>query len=1039
MTEVKVDIDIIFDSLGGRALVLLNKNGTILKANFDAISLTGHKNKKEVIGKKWDDLYAPMATEGFTLADITGANTGYIAVEINTTTQGALSLEVKVDSIKLSKDFPGEYFLITGVKRQSDNWENMLFKLMKGTEKDFGQDFIKSVTKSLAKTLKVDYAFVGKLNSATETDITTLSFWNKTRYRKNFTYGLAGSPCEDVVNKHQKLISRNVIAEYPEDKGLVKLGVESYFGTPIYYSDGRPLGILVVMDSDYMEENPSSAYILNIFANRIGAEMEWIETQESLRKKDRKLRSVMDAIPNPVFHKNKFGKYVDINQSFRSITGLSEDKIISKKSVSPAIDFDEKKDSALLENPGRVSYESETSLGHYLITKSTILDEHNRVEGIVGSAVDISELKKAELELKTNEEKYRTLFSGANDAIFIMSDDMFIDCNDKTLEMFGCERDEIIGHSPYEFSPATQPDGKDSKVKAIQKINDALAGNSQNFYWKHKKLNGFEFDAEVSLSALYIGSNLYIQAIVRDITEKEQLAHNMVVQNERMEEMYKYISSTSISFREQINNLLEIATKSLGMEVGILSKIENSTYHIIDSFGLSEGSDMSMEVANTYCSITFQNNRLVSITDASNSEYHKHPALARFDSQAYIGAPYWVKGKRYGTLAFLSKEPVSDFQAIDFDYVQMLAQWVGSTLERLQFEENLLERDALLETMLREIPLDFSVRNAELDMVIQSDISKQYWGNNEGKPIDFKDVDERSAKKWRKIFNRVLKGEVIKGEDNVTIYNKPHHFYSIASPVRVKDRVTEVIVINLDISKIKETEHKLKLQNEQLSKLNEELDRFVYSASHDLRAPLASLLGLIDLSSREKIGDPIDHYLELMSKSINTMDRFIADITEYSRNLRLETAAEKIDFKRLFQDSFEHIQFMIPGPGTFTVDIIGEAEFYSDHERLKMVINNLVSNSLRYKSNNRDPKIKFSVVLTPKKALIEVKDNGLGIEEKHLPYVFDMFYRASDKNVGSGLGLFIVKETIEKLMGSVAITSSINKGTTVKIELPNKR
>ena len=151
----------------------------------------------------------------------------------------------------------------------------MLFQVMKGTEKDFGEDFIASVTKALAKTLKVDFAFIGKFLPGKEERIRTLSFWSKNKYADQFEYKLAGTPCEDVVNKSQKLVPRDVTQKYPEDVDLVDLGVESYFGTPIYYGNGKPLGLLVVMDSKPMEDNSSSAYILNIFASRIAAELEW--------------------------------------------------------------------------------------------------------------------------------------------------------------------------------------------------------------------------------------------------------------------------------------------------------------------------------------------------------------------------------------------------------------------------------------------------------------------------------------------------------------------------------------------------------------------------------------------------------------------------------------------------------------------------------------------------------------------------------------------------------------------------------------------
>ncbi len=144
-------------------------------------------------------------------------------------------------------------------------------------------------------------------------------------------------------------------------------------------------------------------------------------------------------------------------------------------------------------------------------------------------------LKQTLGDLKTSEEKYKALFSKANDAIFLMDHGTFQDCNDKTLEMFGCKREEIIGQPPYKFSPRTQPDGKNSKERALHMIEQCYQGKPQRFYWMHSKMDGTLFDAEVSLNMVRIENSPYIQAIVRNISERVRAEKEMIRAREKAE------------------------------------------------------------------------------------------------------------------------------------------------------------------------------------------------------------------------------------------------------------------------------------------------------------------------------------------------------------------------------------------------------------------------------------------------------------------------------------------------------------------------
>lgn len=234
----------------------------------------------------------------------------------------------------------------------------------------------------------------------------------------------------------------------------------------------------------------------------------------------------------------------------------------------------------------------------------------------------------------------------------------------------------------------------------------------------------------------------------------------------------------------------------------------------------------------------------------------------------------------------------------------------------------------------------------------------------------------------------------------------------------------------------KEAEAKLQRTNQELSKRNTELDNFVYSVSHDLRAPIASVLGLINLAKKDKDLAMKDTYLEMINNSALQQDHFIKEILDQSRNSRLDVKREEILFEPIIDETFSHLSFATSGKAVEKIISIQQSKpFYCDRWRLKVILNNIISNAIRYR-NGRDPVIKVSVDVTEQGAQVRIEDNGKGIAKEHIKNVCRMFYRATDDGAGSGLGLYIVKEAVDKLNGSIKIESEEGNGTTVHLMIP---
>jgi signal transduction histidine kinase len=227
-------------------------------------------------------------------------------------------------------------------------------------------------------------------------------------------------------------------------------------------------------------------------------------------------------------------------------------------------------------------------------------------------------------------------------------------------------------------------------------------------------------------------------------------------------------------------------------------------------------------------------------------------------------------------------------------------------------------------------------------------------------------------------------------------------------------------------------------QNQQLVKANAELDQFVYRASHDLRAPISSIMGLVNIGMNAEQLDEAKHCFEMINKRVKAQDNFIRQIVENAKNARLALEWGEILMRPLLLEVVESL-FFIEGAEYIDVHVAVGADFMvrSDASRLRSIVNNLISNAMQY----RDPKKSHSFIqmdcqYTPQEWSLTVKDNGVGIVADRQDKIFNMFYRGNERSMGSGLGLFIVKETVATLGGRIEFESEFGVGSVFRVFFP---
>jgi PAS domain S-box-containing protein len=638
-------------------------------------------------------------------------------------------------------------------------------------------------------------------------------------------------------------------------------------------------------------------------------------------------------------------------------------------------------------------------------------------------------------DLHETEAEFKTLFESVNDGLQLIDVDTFIECNNKSVEIFGCDRkSDVIGHTPVEFSPEKQPDGELSSIKAKRYIDNALSGTPQRFYWKHKQKNGTLIDMEVSLNKVELNNKIYALAMQRDVTQskKDELA---VRENER-----------------KFRTLFESANDGLQLMEGGKFIECNST--ALEIYGCDSKDDM---IGHTPIEFSPEKQPDGQLSKDKAKEYI---------NAALAGTPqrfYWKHIKKDGTPIDVEVS-LNNVELGDKAYILAMERDITQRLKaEVALRESEIKNQSLLENSpvcTKIVDLDFNLQymsSSGIKSLKIDDISKFY-----GKPYPLDFYPDSFKIPMADNLKKIKETGVIITQEAPTLDVDGNELWYESTLVPVnndKGKLDYIMVVSLDITDRKNAENQLRRNNEMLEEkvdertaelktakeqaesANQAKSLFLSKMSHEIRTPMNAILGFSQLMRRDPdLSDTQSKYLTTINRSGEHLLSLINDVLEMSK---IEAGCvvlqpETLDFHRLVEDMVNMFRVRTEAKN-LQLDLVMDKNIprfiISDSGKLREVLINILSNAVKFTekggivirvndiSGKPEDKIKL---------LIEVEDSGCGIAKRDVEAVFTPFEQADKAHwhEGTGLGMPISRQFARMMDGDLTIKSSAGHGST---------
>jgi len=632
------------------------------------------------------------------------------------------------------------------------------------------------------------------------------------------------------------------------------------------------------------------------------------------------------------------------SENIEKLTGYSKNEFLNNEIYYKDIILKEDIDKVIYQiNMGFTKGIDELELNPYrIITKNGLIKWVKDITQVrrnlkgealyyLGSLLDITEKIKIEEKLKQSEKKYEDLFNKTTDAILIIENGLFVNCNDAAVELLGYSNiSELLQKHPSKLSPETQPDGKLSTSKAEEMMNFAIKNGSHRFEWIHQKADGTNFPVEVLLTAINNNDGgLIIHTVWRDITKRKN--------DEKLQHALYSISEVASS------------TKTL-------DELYRRIHIIVASLMVAE---------NFYIAIHDQESDIISF-------------------------PYYADKLRD------TREPRK--------FASGLTEYI------------LTEKKSCIITdqIDKELQAEGRVSPAQETSQVWVGIYLRFDGNYKG-VLAVQDYDNKAAY----------------GENELAILE-----FVSQQIVKAIDKKYAEVKLRQSIVDLSEAKKELEI-------INKNKDRFFSIIAHDLRSPFMALMGIAQMLSEEidtMKPEDLKNLTSSFHHSTQNLFKLIENLLNWSR-LQMDThkiVPKSFDIKFAAESVINSLKLLAKNKEIEIINELDDTNVYADFECVETILRNLVNNAIKY--TKRGGRIKVFSKIFDNHIELAVEDNGVGMKNNTIERLFNITDKVSEpgteKEVGTGLGLILCKELVEKNSGEIWVESKLGKGSRFVFTLP---
>jgi PAS domain S-box-containing protein len=655
----------------------------------------------------------------------------------------------------------------------------------------------------------------------------------------------------------------------------------------------------------------------------------------------------------------------------------------------------------------------------------TLLKQEGKSNYFVGTLRDVTREKEAETQVQESNQFLNNIINTVAAPIFVKDEKhRWVLLNDEFCELLGYKKQVLIGKTDKDF----------------------LTPSEWKMFWK--------IDTEV----LDTGRTIVNQEL---ITGRKGMSHDILTIKSRYinEKGEKFI----IGFITDITHLkkAEKEIRQLHSNLkGIMESSSESIFAVDHDLCYTAFNSQHKRIMKRLYGVDIETGRdkIKYLGKAKDAKWVKEELLRALKGNHFVSEHYQDFPSYKGYIQ-TSYNPIRD----DANKVKGVAVFVQDITERKRFEQIVKSINANLRAVMESTSDGILAIDKNYRYITFNKAHAQSIELLSGKKIRAGDnflsvITPELAKVVKRVNKKAFEGKQFSIETELS--NHAIVETSFNPIFNDQNEVTGAALFIKDITKRKRLEAKLRSLNrelvqqntqlaaqeeelkatlEELSERNFELDQLMYKTSHDLRSPLSSIMGLLNLAHLDQDPNNYQQYLSKIEGRINKLDEFIRSMLDYARVNRVEIEPEVIDLKSIAENCIKELEYLDNFHKVKTEIKVKAraAALRGDMLRMKVIFSNIISNAYKYYNPEVKSFLKIELQTNPREALISFEDNGIGIRAQHMDKIFNMFYRATDRSQGSGLGMYIVKQAIEKLNGSIQIESQYGHGTRIEIRIPN--